>query len=733
MKYAAAILFFVFIVFGLFFVTKPASAIEPCEVYSVSPDSVLVNTSSEFTFHFQNNSESAISWARVTRPNGNFTITGSNDYQWSVSASESTAVFTGGQVAGGGAHRISVLADTNGTPSASANWTLEVSEFSDGSSPATCTGNLATAITDTPPDTSFRFMSIGVTEITSSSVNINYEAYGTSYGVINYGESDSYGNTIDNGEYLGAHSTTISGLAANTTYHYKITISDSGGENVVESSDYTFTTALPGETLPEIVVIAASSNSSTSVTTDTALPVLTVSTDFSKPFKTSPAVRGKATDNVGVEKLYYSLDGGKNWLTVKITPGKTVNFNFTPLQLEDGNYDFVLRAEDAAGNQARSTATLVIDTLPPNVGGNNIFLGPQNVFPGLDGTITAVMGTTATIAVNSVGGPISIDFLVGDKAFPFHRVGETNIWKGEVKFESAGKSDLKVISLDGANNRTERIINQLNILPSGTISSSSGETIDNALVTVFTHTDSDDSWEVWDAGVYGQENPVRASGGKYGFFLPKGQYYLKVEKDGYRSSTSEIFKAPESGVVNSDVTLVSRPTLNILGSSITLPSFLDIGESTSSFPVSFTGQNNVGAKNPLVGTKIDNLNIQTTDGKVLTINDLKGTKTIITFLLLNTWSPASQDQISILDRLGEKGFTSLPIFLMESPATVKGFLRRGGYTINAGVDPTGELLKIFPVTSMPQHFFVDEQGIVREVVVGSKSQSELGKILEGIN
>ena len=99
---------------------------------------------------------------------------------------------------------------------------------------------------------------------------------------------------------------------------------------------------------------------------DMVAPVVSIQTDFSKPFERTPLIEGRVVDsgitNVGVAKVEYSIDNGKNWLPVDNTTGcgSSSSFNFLPTGTsEDGNYKIIARATDPSGNRGASLLWLV--------------------------------------------------------------------------------------------------------------------------------------------------------------------------------------------------------------------------------------------------------------------------------------------------------------------------------------------------------------------------------------
>jgi len=92
--------------------------------------------------------------------------------------------------------------------------------------------------------------SANASSITQSSAVITWTTNEPSDSQVEYGQTISYGNqTVLNNSMTTSHSVTLSGLAANTTYHYRVKSRDAAG-NLAVSNDYIFTTNRESESCP---------------------------------------------------------------------------------------------------------------------------------------------------------------------------------------------------------------------------------------------------------------------------------------------------------------------------------------------------------------------------------------------------------------------------------------------------------------------------------------------------
>lgn len=692
------------------FVSTTHATVAACSA-NVSPTSMANNSSPTFSFSIQNTDSTDYVWIKITRPSADFGLTGNAvGGAWSASLGEESLTLENGTLAPDNTLNVNIGATVTNAAEATHNWTVQVSDDGGGAGAFGCTGTLTAEISGSGDDTFAPAISnITVVDITSSSVRVTWTTDEDANSVVDYGTTSSYGSTESDSALTTSHSITLGSLSASTAYYYRVKSTDAD-ENTDEVSGNTFTTAAAGQTSSPQPATTTTSTTTTQKE-DKEPPEISLSSSYSSPLAGAPRISGSVTDDVGVDSMNYSIDGGANWIAISFEKGASTTFSFYPGNLEDGNYDIVVKAKDASGKETTKTFVLIVDKLPPLIGGNVLFLGPQNLLPDADGTIVTTVGAPSTFVVSAIGGPIEVDFKFGDKTYPFTRIEGTNLWRGEIAFDIEGEFEPSVTSVDGAGNETERKLNRVKVLSQGKVEDKEGDLVNSAEVRVYVYSEVSKSWLLWEAGAFGQENPKEAREGKYGFLVPPGKYYLEVKAPGFRKAVSEIFETSKATVLNFDIRLEERPFF--------LPSFLDIGEVVRSFPVNLAGKDVIPQVSSHVGSQLPDLPLEVP----------KGEKAIISFL--NIWSSSSQDQVPILDELNRlEGFRVFSIFIMEDAGRVQSFLNRGGYTLEAGVDKEGELIELLGITTLPQHFIIDGTGTIQKVIVGSKSEIDLVKIIE---
>lgn len=99
-----------------------------------------------------------------------------------------------------------------------------------------------TFATATPDATPPVISNVATSNITSSSVQINWNTNEASDSQVEYGLTNSYGSSSPlDANLTTTHNVTLSGLSAGTTYHYRVKSKDATG-NLATSGDFTFTT-----------------------------------------------------------------------------------------------------------------------------------------------------------------------------------------------------------------------------------------------------------------------------------------------------------------------------------------------------------------------------------------------------------------------------------------------------------------------------------------------------------
>lgn len=562
--------------------------------------------------------------------------------------------------------------------------------------------------------------------IGNSSATLTWSTNSDATGKVNYGTSAGYGSSTTTASST-SHSAILSGLSASTTYHYQIQVTGTGGTTT--TNDATFTTSAADVTITTTTTVTNTvvntvtntiQNTITKILSDTTPPTINITTDFSKTLKESGEVTGKATDtglvNAGVSSLEYSIDGGKNWLPISdiTTPNsKKTDFSFFPNIKDDGNYIIKVRAKDLSGNTGISKPhTLIIDRLPPMVGGVIYLSGSLILHPNSGGKIYTISGLPVDITLSAVGGPLSIDILSGSEKFALKKNTESGLWHTQILLKTEGGYKLKVKSLDGGKNETEKELNVLEVLATGKVIDTQGKIIQNAKVSVYTLEKTTNRYVLWESATFSQTNPqLTDENGNYRFILPPGKFYLQVEAKNKSKLRTNIFEIYNPTPINQIFTMNNSSFWNLWWSEIVNYKAAEINSTYNS-------------ESSLLNKPIPDFDLGT-ENTIFSNLSILGKPTLITFF--TSWDPISSDQIKELDLLKKEnqGLNVAAVDIQESSSKANIFKKIGDYSIDIVADPDGVFVLPFSLKSLPAHIFIDKKGIIKSVQDGYVSKSNL--------
>lgn len=707
-----------YIQYSIFLASPTHAAITACSV-SVSPNTINSGASDTLVFSVTNDDEAGnqLHWVKISAPSNNFTITsGDGPSNGGVEiASDGSYVIVKTTMSGGetGAFLVGVTA---GGSSGTASFSVSVSDTSEGDSPVGCGGDSSVTVPETA-QTIQNSSNISVS-VTDSTANISWSTSQSAVGSIDYGTSTSYGSQVSESGGTTSHSLTLSSLSANTTYHFRITTGST------QFSDSTFKTAVSGTTTTTTVTNTVVTVITPKIIFDTSPPQISISTNFEKPFESSPEIIGKVIDPSRIVKIEYSTDGGADWLPVDSTSlgEKNIKFSFVPDSLDDGNYKIIVRAMDGVGNVGKSkTYNLVIDRLPPLVGGNIWSIGSIPILPDENGVLIMLAGVDHKITMSAVGGPLSINLLIGSSNYSMTRSNDSGLWSGVVNFDLPGSYIVKVKSIDGAGNETVRNLNSILVIDSGRVTESgNGNIVTNARVSIYQQDDLSKIWSLWDGISFDQKNPQAVSGtGSYSYFLPAGTYYLKVTALGYKSVTSKIFNITSPTIINTDILLAKGWWFN---------PFKTINITVNKDRLITKEQNSYS----LVDTESPSFTLPSVGEKELNLLSLRGKNRVLVFL--NTWLPSTSEQVSQIKLLPTNYKEKITVVMMqESISKAAVFAKKGGYyDLTIVADNDGILIDPYRVNSLPSSYFIDRKGLIKKVVTGVVSTNEIINILDSI-
>ena len=125
---------------------------------------------------------------------------------------------------------------------------------------------------------------------------------------------------------------------------------------------------------------------------------------------------------------------------------------------------------------------------------------------------------------------------------------------------------------------------------------------------------------------------------------------------------------------------------------------------------------------PRVGFVAPDFTLELLGGGQVSLSELRGKAVIVN--LWASWCPPCRAEMPALQRVyeanGARGLEILAVntTFQDSQAGAAEFVREFGLTFSVPLDRTGEVSRSYLLRALPTTFFVDRDGIIRQVVIG---------------
>ncbi|HEX9617521.1 MAG TPA: TlpA disulfide reductase family protein [Anaerolineales bacterium] len=135
---------------------------------------------------------------------------------------------------------------------------------------------------------------------------------------------------------------------------------------------------------------------------------------------------------------------------------------------------------------------------------------------------------------------------------------------------------------------------------------------------------------------------------------------------------------------------------------------------------------------PRPGFLAPDFRLQTLEGETAGLADLAGRPVLIN--LWASWCPPCRAEMPAMQRVYEdfkgQGFEILAVNATDQDnlPSARAFVDSLGLTFPILLDPSGEVSAAYELRALPTSFFVDRQGVIREVVVGGPMSEALLRI-----
>jgi peroxiredoxin len=137
---------------------------------------------------------------------------------------------------------------------------------------------------------------------------------------------------------------------------------------------------------------------------------------------------------------------------------------------------------------------------------------------------------------------------------------------------------------------------------------------------------------------------------------------------------------------------------------------------------------------PRIGRPAPDFHAVALDGSTIDLSQLRGRAVWLTFWA--TWCPPCRAEAPDIQAAHEQysgsGLVILAVDVGEDLDTVRRYVERTGLTFTVAGDPSTEIAAMYRVGGLPTHFFIDVDGIVRDIRLGSMGRKTIEQEIAAI-
>jgi cytochrome c biogenesis protein CcmG, thiol:disulfide interchange protein DsbE len=123
---------------------------------------------------------------------------------------------------------------------------------------------------------------------------------------------------------------------------------------------------------------------------------------------------------------------------------------------------------------------------------------------------------------------------------------------------------------------------------------------------------------------------------------------------------------------------------------------------------------------PSVGAPAIGFDLKTLDGKSVGLDTLRGKPLMMNFFA--TWCDPCREEMPLVNTLASKadkdGYTVLGIAVEDTRAAVTEYAKEAGLVFPIALDLNSTVKRAYRIFGPPATFFIDAQGVIRDMVVG---------------
>lgn len=138
------------------------------------------------------------------------------------------------------------------------------------------------------------------------------------------------------------------------------------------------------------------------------------------------------------------------------------------------------------------------------------------------------------------------------------------------------------------------------------------------------------------------------------------------------------------------------------------------------------------------GNRAPNFELQTLDGKQISLSDMKGKRLILNFWA--TWCPPCKAEMPHMQKFyQEQKGNNIEILAVnlttgeKNPKDVAKFVKDYGLTFPILLDSSGEIGEAYQAFTIPTSYIIDSHGIIKKKIVGPMDKGMMTELIKSID
>jgi cytochrome c biogenesis protein CcmG, thiol:disulfide interchange protein DsbE len=136
---------------------------------------------------------------------------------------------------------------------------------------------------------------------------------------------------------------------------------------------------------------------------------------------------------------------------------------------------------------------------------------------------------------------------------------------------------------------------------------------------------------------------------------------------------------------------------------------------------------------PVVGHPAPDFTLTMVNGETFALSDHRGTPVVLNFWA--TWCPPCRAELPELEAASRRYQGQVVIVGVdqaEPASTVQAFAQQMGLTFPLPLDTSAQVSRLYRVRSLPTTYFIDREGIIREMQIGALTEATLAQLLRSV-